>query len=135
MIKYLTILVIAVSSISAVSVKFSGCSKFILQSYYYFLLQYHLFTALNVTMPFWIWYRAVNIRTETFAIWGCCTTFKCKREKKTKRMDTDKHGVKEFLIIISQCSLHHPRCKNRYILEIIRKGIDTLKHKIIICQY
>lgn len=132
MIKYLTILVIAVSSISAVSVKFSGCSKFILQSYYYFL--YHLFTALNVTMPFWIWYRAVNIRTETFAIWGCCTTFKCKREKKTKRMDTDKHGVKEFLIIISQCSLHHPRCKNRCILEIIRKGIDTLKHKIIICQ-
>lgn len=132
MIKYLTILVIAVSSISAVSVKFSGCSKFILQSYYYFL--YHLFTALNVTMPFWIWYRAVNIRTETFAIWGCCTTFKCKREKRTKRMDTDKHGVKEFLIIIGQCSLHHPRCKNRCILEIIRKGIDTLKHKIIICQ-
>lgn len=132
MIKYLTILVIAVSSISAVSVKFSGCSKFILQSYYYFL--YHLFTALNVTMPFWIWYRAVNIRTETFAIWGCCTTFKCKREKRTKRMDTDKHGVKEFLIIIGQCSLHHPRCKNRCILEIIRKGIDTLKHKMIICQ-
>lgn len=131
MIKYLTILVIAVSSISAVSVKFSGCSKFILQSYYYFL--YHLFTALNVTMPFWIWYRAINIRTETFAIWGCCTTFKW--EKRTTRMDTDKHGVKEFLIIISQCSLHHPRCKNRYILEIIRKGIDTLKHKIIICQY
>lgn len=62
-------------------------------------------------------------------------TFKCKREKKTKRMDTHKHGVKEFLIIISQCSLHHPRCKNRYVLEIIRKGIDTFKHKIIICQY